>query len=94
MEIKNLTSAIGAYRYVSESITDKSAAKKKTGNARNTDKAEFSSAARSGFSEALKAACDADRDASPERIRSIETAVKNGSYNVPAEDVAFSILGF
>ena len=96
MEIKNYTSAVNAYRYTSE-ITGKSAVSKEK-NIRertNTDKAEFSSASRTGFADCLKAAAKnaADQSASAERINALAQSIKDGTYNISAEDVADSILG-
>lgn len=95
MEIKNYTSAVNAYRFAAESKprkADKATAAPKT----NTDKADFSSAARASFADSLKAAArnSADSSASPERIKALTEAVANGTYNVSAQDVASSILGF
>lgn len=96
MEIKNYTSAVNAYRAYSESSASSRIQKKKETGRTNTDKAEFSSASRASFAETLNAAASkaANSSASAERIAALRSQVKSGSYNVPAEDVAASILGF
>lgn len=94
MEIKNYTSAINAYRYNSE-ISEKKVRTEKTVKAKNTDKAEFSAASKSGFADALKAAAKnaADASASPERLSALSAEIAGGTYNVSAEDVASAIMG-
>lgn len=94
MEIKSYTSAINAYRYNAET-SEKKVRTGKTVKAKNTDKAEFSSASKSGFSEALKAAAKnaADSSASPERLRVLSSEIAEGTYNVSAEEVASAIMG-
>ena len=103
MTIKNLTSAVNAYRYNTEPAERKNRAAKKSAAGRNVDKFDFSGPdsmdsagnARASFADTLRMAARsaADSAASPERIKALNTAVKDGSYNVSAEDVADSILG-
>ena len=94
MEIKNYTSAINAYRFNAE-LSEKKVRADKTVKAKNTDKAEFSAAAKSGFADALKAAAKnaADSSASPERLSALSAEIAGGTYNVSAEDVASAIMG-
>lgn len=94
MEIKNYTSAVNAYRFNAE--TKLSVKAKKSSNEKtNTDKAEFSAAARAGFADSLKASAKnaAGASASPERLNALSKAINDGTYSVSAEDVAASILG-
>ncbi|MCM1522973.1 MAG: flagellar biosynthesis anti-sigma factor FlgM [Ruminococcus sp.] len=97
MEVKNYLSAVNAYRYSGEMSADKAARRRDNGGRKrtNTDKAEFSAAAKSGFAEALKAAAanSAESSASPERLKALSDKISDGSYSVSAEDVAASILG-
>lgn len=70
-------------------------------NKKNTDKVEFSNAAKAAVgisaasaksrSEALTAAKD---PASPEKTAALKAAVESGGYFVRSEDIASSILGF
>lgn len=97
MEIKNYTSAVNAYRFAAENQASASRTQKKNAGVRtNTDKAEFSAASRQSFSDTLKAAASkaADSSASPEKIAAISMQVRNGTYNVSAEEVASAIIGF
>lgn len=93
MTIKNITSAVNAYRYNTEPAERKKVSAKKT--ARNTDKAEFSGSGRASFADTLRTAARnaAEGSASPERIDALRSAVKDGSYSVSAEAVADAILG-
>lgn len=93
MTIKNITSAVNAYRYNTEPAERKKVSAKKT--ARNTDKAEFSGSGRASFADTLRTAAKnaAEGSASPERIDALRSAVKDGSYSVSAEAVADAILG-
>ncbi len=94
MEIKNYTSAVNAYRFNAE-LSEKKIRTGKTAKGKNTDKADFSSAARASFSESLKAAARnaADSSASPERLKSLSAEIADGTYSVSAEDVASAIVG-
>lgn len=93
MTIKNITSAVNAYRYNTEPAERKKVSAKKT--ARNTDKAEFSGSGRASFADTLRTAARnaAEGSASPERIDALRAAMKDGSYSVSAEAVADAILG-
>lgn len=97
MEVKNYLSAVNAYRYTGEMQSDKAACRRTNGGKKkaNTDKAEFSAAAKSGFAEALRAAAanSAESSASPERLKALSEKISDGTYNVSADDVAASILG-
>ncbi|MBQ5334178.1 MAG: flagellar biosynthesis anti-sigma factor FlgM [Oscillospiraceae bacterium] len=95
MEIKNYTNALNAYRYASESASRPVSGKAQRDKRKNTDKAEFSSSARASFSDSLKSAAKAaaDSSASPERLAALSAKIADGSYNVPSEDIADSILG-
>lgn len=95
MEIKNYTSALSAYRYASEAASRSFSGKAQKSKDRNTDKAEFSSSARASFSDTLKAAAKnaADSTASAERLAELSAKIADGSYRIPAEDIADSILG-
>lgn len=96
MDIKNVTSALNAYRYASDNIGGAGRTQKKDSARTNKDKAEFSSASRASFADTLKAAAakSADTAASPERLNAISQSIKNGSYSVSAEELASSIMGF
>ncbi|MGN0666998.1 MAG: flagellar biosynthesis anti-sigma factor FlgM [Huintestinicola sp.] len=91
MEIKNLA-ALNAYRYSADSL-NKPVRSSERKSASNTDKAEFSSAARAPFADALKYAQKTADSASTARISELKAAVSSGTYNIPAEDVASAILG-
>lgn len=95
MEIKNYTSAINAYRYASESASKPVSGRNQKNRGRNTDKAEFSNAARASFSDTLKTAAKAaaDSSASSERLAELSAKIADGSYSVSSEDIADSILG-
>ncbi|MDE6592240.1 MAG: flagellar biosynthesis anti-sigma factor FlgM [Oscillospiraceae bacterium] len=100
MTIKNLSSAVNAYRYNTEPAERKRRTAGRSASGRNVDKFDFSGTesagnARASFADTLRMAARsaADSAASPERIKALNTAVKDGSYNVSAEDVADSILG-
>ena len=96
MDIKNVTSALNAYRYASDNMSGSNRTQKKGSARANKDKAEFSTASRASFADTLKAAAakSADTSASPERLNAISQSVKDGSYSVSAEDIASSIMGF
>ena len=70
--------------------------KKESGKtSQNTDKAEFSSASKAGAAIAnakASAAKTVESFASPERIAALKSMIADGSYNIPAESVAASIL--
>lgn len=74
------------------------AAGKKTaaGQARNVDKALFSSVLGTSAQAAAKSDITAEVEsfASPERIAALKSMIADGSYNIPAEDVAASIFGY
>lgn len=95
MTVNNLSSAVNAYRYNMEPADRKSRTVRKSSSGRNTDKAEFSGNARASFADTLRTAAKsaAESSASSERIEALNVAVKNGSYNISAEDVADAILG-
>lgn len=95
MEIKNYTSALNAYRYASESASRPVSGRSQRNKGKNTDKAEFSSAAKASFSDSLKAAAKAaaDSSASPERLAALSAKIADGSYSVSSEEIADSILG-
>ncbi|MCM1577907.1 MAG: flagellar biosynthesis anti-sigma factor FlgM [Ruminococcus sp.] len=97
MTVKNLSSAVNAYRYNAEPAERKKSTAKRTSGGRNVDKFDFSGAenTRASFTDALRAAAKsaAESSASPERLRALNTAVRNGSYNVSDEAIADSILG-
>lgn len=94
MTVKNLSSAVNAYRYNMEPAGKKRTAAKKA-SGKNTDKAEFSGSGRASFADTLRAAAKtaAESSASAERITALRSAVRDGSYSVSAETVADSILG-
>ena len=60
----------------------------------NTDKAEFSSASKANAAANAKASAvkAVESFASPERIAALKAMIADGSYNIPAESVAASIL--
>lgn len=97
MEIKNYTNAVNAYRFAAD---NKVRSVKKQNSAKNTDKAEFSAAAKANhavsFADSLKASAKAaaDTSASSARLNELSKAISDGSYSVSAEDVASAILGF
>lgn len=95
MEIKNYTLSVNAYRYNAESASDRMSRRDVSVKVRNTDKAEFTARAGVNFSESLKTAAReaAEASASPERLSELADKIASGSYNVPTEDVAASILG-
>ena len=91
MKINKYDSVMSAYaRNSSGSVRKKQNEK----SAHNTDKAEFSSAARTGTAgEKAAIARTAESFASPERIAALKAMIADGSYNISAESVAASILG-
>ena len=101
MNINSYTSAVSAYLHAAG---DQNGTKKTTApvKARNTDKVEFSAAAKQAASEGLTdvtssartaAAKAAGSSASADRIATLRNAVANGSYHVSSADIASSILG-
>ncbi len=60
----------------------------------NVDKADFSSASKTGSVAAAKAAAvkTVESFASPERIAALRSMIADGSYSISAESVAASIL--
>ena len=102
MNINGYTSAVNAYLHTSgdyENGIKKTSAPVK---ARNTDKVEFSKAAKAASAEsfgdvlaAAKAAAagSADPSAQEEKISALKNAVSSGSYFISSSDIASSILG-
>lgn len=91
MKINKYSSVISAYaRSTYEPVRKKQSGKA----AQNTDKAEFSSASKAGAAANAKAAVvkTVESFASPERIAALKSMIADGSYNIPAESVAASIL--
>ncbi|MCM1329153.1 MAG: flagellar biosynthesis anti-sigma factor FlgM [Ruminococcus sp.] len=91
MEIKNYGSVMSAY--VKSSYEP--ARRERSGvSAKNTDKAEFSSAAKDGGIAQAKAAVakEIESFASPKRIAALKAMIDDGSYNISAESVAASIM--
>lgn len=91
MKIDKYSSVISAY-----AKNAYKPAKKKPGavTAKNVDKTDFSAASNAGALEGAKAAAkmSAESFASPERIAALKAMIAEGSYNIPAESVAASIL--
>lgn len=97
MEINKCSnSAITSYNKITNSIEIV-----KRGNSvvpiaapKNVDKAEFSSAYKSKTVDSSKADIKKiiDGDASPERIAALKSMIADGTYNIPAESIALSIL--
>ena len=92
MEIKKYGSVIPAY---AKTAYEPPKTKRGSANAKNTDKAEFSSASKSGgAAAAAKASVKASVEsfASPKTIAALKSMIADGSYDIPAESVAASIL--
>lgn len=68
--------------------------RRETASFRNTDKAEFSSASRAGALAGAKASVRnaVESFASPKSIAALKSMIADGSYDIPAESVAASIL--
>lgn len=93
MEIKKYGSVMPAY---AKAAYEPPKTKRGLANAKNTDKAEFSSASKSeGAVAAAKASVkmSVESFASPETIAALKSMIADGSYDIPAESVAASILG-
>lgn len=91
MEINKYGSVMSAYMKSSY----EPAKRERTGaSVKNTDKAEFSSAAKDGGVSQAKAAVkkEVESFASNKRITAIKTMIADGSYNISAESVAASIM--
>lgn len=92
MGIKNVVSAVNAYRYNAE-LSAKPAVRSRADDKRsaNKDKAEFSAAAKSGIrTDSVRVS---GKTASAERITALKNAIADGSYSVSAEAVADAIIG-
>lgn len=92
MEVNKYGSVMSAYLKTSYEPTK---LKKDGAAAKNTDKAEFSSASRgAGAVAGAKASVkkEVESFASPKRIAALKSMIADGSYNIPAESVAASIL--
>ena len=93
MEIKKYGSVMPAY---AKTAYEPPKTKRGSANVKNTDKAEFSSASKSeGAAAAAKASVkmSVESFASPETIAALKSMIADGSYDIPAESVAASILG-
>ena len=93
MEIKKYGSVIPAY---AKTAYEPPKTKRGSANVKNTDKAEFSSASKSeGAVASAKASVkmSVESFASPETIAALKSMIADGSYDIPAESVAASILG-
>lgn len=93
MEVNKYGSVMSAYMKTSY---EPSKLKKDGKSVMNTDKAEFSSASRgAGALAGAKASVrkEVESFASPKRIAALKSMIADGSYNIPAESVAASILG-
>ena len=91
MKINKYGSVISAY---ARSAYEPARRKQDGKIAQNTDKAEFSSASKAGAAVSARAAVvkTVESFASPERIAALKSMIADGSYNIPAESVAASIL--
>lgn len=91
MKIDNYSSAISAYAKNAYKLP-----KKKLGTAtvKNMDKTDFSTVSNAGTLESAKATVkmSVESFASPEKIAALKAMIADGSYNIPAESVAASIL--
>ena len=93
MEIKKYGSVMSAY---AKTAYEPPKTKRESANVKNTDKAEFSSASKSeGAVASAKASVkmSVESFASPETIAALKSMIADGSYDIPAESVAASILG-
>ena len=91
MKINKYSSVMSAYAKNSYGPVRK---KQSGSSVHNTDKAEFSSAAKTGTAgEKAAIARTVESFASPERIAALKAMIADGSYNISAESVAASILG-
>lgn len=91
MKISEYGSVMSAYL---KSSYEPVKAKRSSAAAKNTDKAEFSSASRENAVAGAKASArnTVESFASPKRIAALKAMIKDGSYNISAESVAASIL--
>lgn len=92
MEINKYGSIMSAYM---KSSYEPIKAKRGSSAAKNTDKAEFSSASREEAAvSASKASVrqSVEGFASPKRIAALKAMIADGSYSISAESVAASIL--
>ena len=93
MEIKKYGSVMPAY---AKTAYEPPKTKRDKANVKNTDKAEFSSVSKSevavaGAKTSVKMAVESF--ASPKTIAALKSMIADGSYDIPAETVAASILG-
>lgn len=90
MNIKNCTNAVNAYK---ATAFDKELKTKpfSGAKAKNTDKAEFSTA--KGNLDGIKSAAvkSADAQASAERIAALRSQIAEGKYNISSENIALSV---
>lgn len=91
MKINKYGSVMSAY---AKSAYEPVRKKQNGSSVHNTDKAEFSSAAKAGSAAGEKASIvkTVESFASPERIAALKAMIADGSYNISAESVAASIL--
>lgn len=92
MEVNKYGSVMSAYM---KSSYEPIKSKRGSSAAKNTDKAEFSSASREGAAaSAAKASVrqSVESFASPKRIAALKAMIADGSYSISAESVAASIL--
>ena len=92
MEVNKYGSVMSAYM---KTAYEPSKLKKDEKSVKNTDKADFSSASRgAGAVAGAKASVkkEVESFASPKRIAALKSMIADGSYNIPAESVAASIL--
>lgn len=91
MEIKNYGSVMSAYM---KSSYEPAKRERVGASAKNTDKAEFSPAAKDGGVSQAKTSVKREIEsfASPKRIAALKAMIADGSYNISAESVAASIM--
>ncbi len=97
MEIKAYSSVVNTYRFNADSAAEKNSKSRKAEiSLLNTDKADFSAAPKASFADSLKAAARtaAEKNASSDTLSALREKIGNGEYNIAAEDIAASILGF
>ena len=102
MNINGYASAVNAYMHTSGDYDNGIKKTSAPAKARNTDKVEFSAAAKAAasesFADALNSAKAAvakasDPSASADKIAALKNAVSSGSYYVSSSDIASAVLG-
>ncbi len=92
MEIKGFNNAISAYKSNNnyEKVAKNTSATKST---KNIDTVEFSASATSDSVLKAQVATSVNENASAGKIAMLKEKIASGQYNIPAENIAQSILG-